>query len=42
MKYLKKQNFSLKALEGSYFYAMGDHGGLLVAVPQFQNTKDLL
>lgn len=30
------------ALEGSYFYAMGDHGGLLVAVPQFQNTKDLL
>ncbi|XP_062570173.1 LOW QUALITY PROTEIN: sortilin-related receptor-like [Saccostrea cucullata] len=30
------------ALKGNYFYAMGDHGGLLVAVPQFQNTRELL
>ena len=37
-----KLNPFFQALKGSYFYAMGDHGGLMVAVPQFQSTKDLL
>ena len=30
-----------QAMKGNNFYAFGDHGGLMVMVPQFQITNNL-
>lgn len=30
-----------ESLKGQYYYAVGDHGGLIIAVPQNGPTKEL-
>ena len=33
---------SLQVLQGTHFYAFGDHGGIIVAVKSRQPTKEIL
>ncbi len=35
-------NASVQVLKGSYFYAFGDHGGLVIAIKQKETTNEFL